>query len=63
MVRDIVNSFDYMGLCSVLNLTTACTDGKWAVIWPPNFTTKYVSLLSHFTMGSKYVLPAKTVNF
>ena len=32
MVKGIVNAFDHMGFCLVLNLTTVCTDGKWAVI-------------------------------
>ena len=41
MVKGIVNAFDHMGFCLVLNLTTTCTDGKWAVIWPPDFATKY----------------------
>ena len=34
MVKGIVNAFDHMGYCLVLNLTTTCTDGKWAVICP-----------------------------
>ena len=38
----------------VLNLTTTCTDGKSAVIWPPNFATKYVSFATN-------LLPCKTV--
>ena len=37
-----------MGFCLVLNLTNTCTDGKWAVIWPPNFATKYVSFATNF---------------
>ena len=63
MVKGIVNAFDHMGFCLVLNLTITCTDGKWAVIWPQNFATKYVSLLPTLTLGSKYLLPAKQVNF
>ena len=42
--------------CLVLNLTTTCTDGKWAVIWPPIFATRYVSFATNFTLGSKYLL-------
>ena len=34
--------------CMVLNLTTTSTDGKWAVIRPPNFATKYVSFATNF---------------
>ena len=37
-----------MGLCLVLNLRSTCTDGKWAVIWPPNFATKYVGFATNF---------------
>ena len=48
MVQGIDNAFDHMGFCLVLNLTTTCTDGKWAVIRPPNFA-----------LGSKYLLPEK----
>ena len=60
MVKGIVNAFDHMGFCLVLNLKTTCTDGKWAVMWPPNFATKLV-LLPTFTLGSKYLLPDKKV--
>ena len=63
MIKGIVNAFDRMGFCLVLNLTITCTDGKWAVIWPPNFAIKYVSLLPTLTLGSKYLLPAIKVNF
>ena len=48
MVKGIVNAFDDMGFCLVLNLTTACTDGKRAVIWPPKFAIKYVSFATNF---------------
>ena len=52
MVTGIVNAFDHMGFCLVLSqLTTTCTDGKWAVIWPPNFATKYVSFATNFYTG------------
>ena len=61
MVKDIINAFDHMGFCLVLNLTTICTGGKWTVIWPPNFATNMLVLLPTFTPGSKYLLPAKTL--
>ena len=62
MVKGIVNAFDHMGFCLVLNLRTTCTDGEWAVIWPPKFATKYISFATNFTLGSN--LPqAKKVNF
>ena len=50
-IKGIVNAFDHMGVCLVLNLTTTCTYGKWAVIWPPNFATKFVSFATNFYLG------------
>ena len=41
----------HMGFCLVLNLTTTCTDGKWAVIWPPDFAIKDVSFATNFDTG------------
>ena len=43
MAKGIPNGFDHMGFCLVLNLTTTCTDGKGAVILPPNFVTNWVT--------------------
>ena len=60
MVKGIVNAFDHMDFVWYL---TTCTDGKGANIWPPNFATKYVSFATTFTLGSKYLLSAKKVNF
>ena len=51
MVKGIVGAFDHMGFCLVLNLTTTSTNGKWVVIWPPNFATKYVSFATNFYIG------------
>ena len=51
MVKGIVNAFDHMGFCLALNLTTTCTDGKWAIIWLPNFATKFVSFATNFYTG------------
>ena len=55
MVKGIFNAFDHMGFCLVLNLTTTCTDGKWAVIWPPNFATKYIEDIYFFEVNTKYI--------
>ena len=63
MVKGIVNAFDHMGFCLVLNLTTTCTDGKQAVIWPPNFATKYVSFATNFYTRQQVLATAKKVNF
>ena len=50
MVKGIVNAFDHMEFCLVLNLTTS-TDGKWAVIWQPVFATRYVNFATNFYAG------------
>ena len=63
MVKGIVSAFDHMGFCLVLNLTTTCTDGKWAVIGHQFLLPGMLVLLSTFTLGGKYLLPAKKVNF
>ena len=48
-------------LCFVINLTK---DGNWAITRPPIFATGYVSFTANFFIpGSKYLLPAKKVNF
>ena len=59
MVKGIVNAFGHMGFCLVLNLTTTCTDVKWAVIWPPVLLPSILVLLPTFTLGSKYLLTDK----
>ena len=50
MVKGIVNAFDHMGVCLVFNLTSTCTDGKWAVTiyGHQKFATKYVSFATNF---------------
>ena len=61
MVKGIVNAFDHMGFCLVLNLTITCTDGKWSVISPPNFAAKYVSFATNFYTGKQVFATAKNV--
>ena len=41
MVKGIINAFDSMELCFVINLTK---DGNWANTRPPIFATGYVSV-------------------
>ena len=53
MVKGIINAFDHMEFCFVINLTK---DGNWAITRPPIFATGYVSFATTF-------LPAKEVNF
>ena len=45
MVKGIINAFDHMELCFVINLTK---DGNWAITWPPIFATGYVSFATTF---------------
>ena len=45
MVKGIINAFDYMELCFVINLTK---DDNWAITRPPIFATGYVSLATPF---------------
>ena len=42
MVKGIMNAFDHMEFCLVINLTMG---GNWAVTctWPPTIATGYVS--------------------
>ena len=40
MVKGIVNAFDHMEFCLVLNLTMC---GNLAVTWPPLIATRYAS--------------------
>ena len=41
MIKGIINAFDHMEFCLVLNLTMG---GKPDVKWPPKIATRYVSL-------------------
>ena len=59
MVKGIVNAFDHMEFCYVLNLTATFTDGKWADIWPPIFTTRYVSFAINLNTEWQVLLLAK----
>ena len=40
MVKGIINAFDHMEFCLVINLTMG---GNQAVTWPPIIATRYVS--------------------
>ena len=40
MVKGIINAFDHMEFCLVINLTIG---GSWAVTWPPITATRYAS--------------------
>ena len=39
MVKDIINAFDHMELCFVINMTFG---GNWAATWPPIIATRSV---------------------
>ena len=49
MVKGVINAFDHMELCFVINLTK---DGKWAITRPPIFATRYVNFAS--TLQRRY---------
>ena len=64
MTKHNFNASDHMGLCLVLNdKYSTCTDGKWAVSGHQILLQSMLVLLPTFTLGSKYLLPAKKVNF
>ena len=50
MVKGIINAFDHMELCFIINLTK---DGYWAIIRPPIFAT------GHVCFATTFLLPAK----
>ena len=45
MVKGIINAFDHMELCLVINLTK---DSSWVIPGPPIFATGYVSFATTF---------------
>ena len=45
MVKGIINAFDHMELCLVINLTK---DGSWTIPRPPIFATGHVSFATNF---------------
>ena len=60
MVKGIINAFDHMELCLVIYLTKG---GNWDITLSSIFATGYVVLLLLIIPGSKYLPPAKEVNF
>ena len=60
MVKGIINAFDPMKLCLVIYMTKG---GIWAITQPPIFSNGYITFATTFLPGSKYLLPAKKVNF
>ena len=61
MVKGIINAFDHMELCLVINLTK---DGNWAITQPPIFATGYVSFATTFYTRKQVLAICKNkVNF
>ena len=58
MAKGIINAFDHMALCLVINLTK---DGNWTIPRPLIFATGYVSFATTFYTTSKYLLPTEKV--
>ena len=63
MVKGIDNAFDHMGFCLVLNLKTTLEIASGLLDDHQILLPNMLVLLPTFTLGSKYLLPAKTVNF
>ena len=63
MVKGIVNAIDHVEFCLVLHLTHTSVDAKTAVKWQPILIPGMLVLLPTFILCSKYLLPAKKVNF
>ena len=62
MVKGIVNAFDHMEFCLVLHLKNTSVDAKRAVKLQPILLPGILVLLPTFTLGSKYLLPAKKLD-
>ena len=58
IVKGIINAFDHMECCLVINLTMG---GNRTVRWPQIDATRYVRFAT--TLNSKYFLPTEKVNF
>ena len=59
MFKGIINAFDHMEFCLVINLTIS---GNQAVTWPPITAIRYVNFattLNSRYMCSKYLLPTE----
>ena len=52
MVKGVINAFDHMEYCFVINLTK---DGNWAITQPPIFATGYVSFATTFLYRTCYL--------
>ena len=50
MVKGIINAFDHMEFCFIINLTIG---GNRTVTWPPITATRYVSLATSLNSRAK----------
>ena len=50
MVKGIINAFDHMEFCLVINVTMG---GNWDVKWPPLIATSLLVLLLPYLSGYK----------
>ena len=60
MVKGIINVFDHMELCLVINLSKA---GTWAISQPPIFATGYVSFATTFYTRLQVLATCIKVNY
>ena len=65
MVKGIINAFDHMGFCLVLNLQlhVPVQMANGLLYGHHILLLSMLVLLPTFTLGSKYLLPVKKVNF
>ena len=54
MVKGIINAFDHMDFCLVINLTMG---DNWAIAWPPIVAARYISFAT--TLNIRYLLPTE----
>ena len=59
MIKGIINAFDHMEFCLVINLTTTVVGGKGTVLGLQVLLPGMLVLLLAFKPSSKYLLPIK----
>ena len=59
MVKGILNAFDHMELCFVINLTKV---DYWAITWPPIFATGCISFATTFLYQVASYLQKKLIS-
>ena len=64
MVKGIINAFDHMEFCFVINLTVCGgLAGNLAVTWPPTIATRYVSFATTLNTRKQVLATHRKNNF